>query len=73
MLGRWGEGERSLAEIGERGHGRLMHEDGLAREYKEAAGAIGADQLATIHLYVWHHGEPKRGDADSRRDRRQRR
>ena len=57
--GALGEGERSLAEIGERGHGRLMHEDGLAREYKEAAGAIGADQLATIIYTSGTTGNPK--------------
>ncbi len=53
------EGERSFAEIRERGHGRLMHENGLGREYKEAARAIGEDQLATIIYTSGTTGTPK--------------
>ncbi|MCY4599511.1 MAG: long-chain fatty acid--CoA ligase [Acidobacteria bacterium] len=42
------DGETTLAAVQERGHQRLMTEDGLARRYKEAAAAIDAEQLATI-------------------------
>ena len=54
-----GEGERSFAEISQRGHERLMHENGLGREYKEAAGKIAADQLATIIYTSGTTGNPK--------------
>ena len=54
-----GEGERSFAEISQRGHGRLMHENGLGREYKEAAGKIADDQLATIIYTSGTTGNPK--------------
>ena len=42
-----------------RGHQRLITADGLGREYKEAAMAIPADQLATIIYTSGTTGEPK--------------
>ena len=54
-----GHEELSLAEAVERGHRRLMTEDGLGREYKERATAITPDQLATIIYTSGTTGEPK--------------
>ena len=54
-----GHEELSLAEAAERGHRRLMTEDGLGREYKERATAITPDQLATIIYTSGTTGEPK--------------
>lgn len=51
--------EYSLAEIGERGHHRLMTEDGLGRIYKERAHAIEPDALATIIYTSGTTGHPK--------------
>ena len=51
--------EYSLAEIMERGHHRLMTEDGLGRIYKERAHAIEPDALATIIYTSGTTGHPK--------------
>ena len=51
--------ERSLADACDQGHTRLMQEDGLGREYKEAAVAIPTDQLATIIYTSGTTGDPK--------------
>ena len=51
--------EYSLAEVIERGHQRLMTEDGLARIYKERAHAIEPDALATIIYTSGTTGHPK--------------
>ena len=51
--------EVSFDELASRGHQRLMHEDGLAREFKEAAYAIRADDLATIIYTSGTTGTPK--------------
>ena len=55
--------EYSLAEIIERGHHRLMTEDGLGRVFKERAHAIEPDALATIIYTSGTTGHPKGGDA----------
>ena len=49
----------SLAEIMERGHHRLMTEDGLDRIYKERAHGIEPDALATIIYTSGTTGHPK--------------
>ena len=54
-----GREELSLADATDRGHRRLMAEDGLGREYKERAAAIAPDQLATIIYTSGTTGEPK--------------
>lgn len=54
-----GREELSLAEATDRGHRRLMTEDGLGREYKERATAITPDRLATIIYTSGTTGEPK--------------
>ena len=54
-----GHEELSLAEATDRGHRRLMTEDGLGREYKERATAITPDELATIIYTSGTTGEPK--------------
>ena len=54
-----GREELSLADATDRGHCRLMTEDGLGREYKERATAIAPDQLATIIYTSGTTGEPK--------------
>ena len=54
-----GHEELSLAEATDRGHRRLMSEDGLGRKYKERATAIAPDQLATIIYTSGTTGEPK--------------
>ena len=51
--------EYSLAEIIERGHHRLMTEDGLGRIFKERAHAIEPDALATIIYTSGTTGRPK--------------
>ena len=51
--------ECSLAEITERGHHRLMTEDGLGRMFKERAHAIEPDALATIIYTSGTTGHPK--------------
>ena len=51
--------EYSLAEVRERGHHRLMTEDGLGRIYKERAHAIEPDALATIIYTSGTTGHPK--------------
>ena len=51
--------EYSLAEIRERGHHRLMTENGLGRIYKERAHAIEPDALATIIYTSGTTGHPK--------------
>jgi long-chain acyl-CoA synthetase len=53
------DGEHSLAEMLGRGHDRLRHENGLGREYKEAAMAIRPDALATIIYTSGTTGDPK--------------
>ena len=52
-------GECSLADIVDRGHQRLMTEDGLARVYKERGQAIDPDALATIIYTSGTTGHPK--------------
>ena len=54
-----GRAELSLAAATDRGHRRLMTEDGLGREYKERATAITPDRLATIIYTSGTTGEPK--------------
>ena len=56
-------GERSLAEVVDRGHQRLMTENGLGRVYKERSQAIDPDALATIVYTSRHHRAPQRGHA----------
>ncbi len=51
--------EYSLAEIRERGHQRLMTENGLGRIFKERAHAIEPDALATIIYTSGTTGHPK--------------
>ncbi len=51
--------EYSRAEIMERGHHRLMTENGLGRIYKERAQAIEPDALATIIYTSGTTGHPK--------------
>lgn len=51
--------EYSLAEVMERGHHRLMAENGLGRIYKERAQAIEPDALATIIYTSGTTGHPK--------------
>ena len=51
--------ELSFGDVQEHGHHRLMKEDGLAREFKEAAAAIGDEQLATIIYTSGTTGDPK--------------
>lgn len=53
------EAEFAFSEIVERGHQRLMQEDGLAREYKEAAAKIVPDDVATIIYTSGTTGDPK--------------
>ena len=53
------EREMTFAGVRQQGHRRLMRENGLGREYKEAAGAIGAEQLATIIYTSGTTGDPK--------------
>ena len=53
------EREVTFAEVQARGHQRLMVQDGMAREYKEAAMAIRSDQLATIVYTSGTTGAPK--------------
>ena len=52
-------GDRSLAEILERGHRRLMTDDGLGRAFKERAQAIEPESLATIIYTSGTTGHPK--------------
>ena len=54
-----GSGDVSFAEVCQQGHRRLMQEEGLAREFKEAAAAIPDDQLATIIYTSGTTGDPK--------------
>jgi long-chain acyl-CoA synthetase len=51
--------ECSLGEVVDRGHRRLMTEDGLGRAYKERAQAIAPDALATIIYTSGTTGHPK--------------
>ena len=51
--------EYSLAEIIERGHHRLMTEDGLGRRFEERAHAVEPDALATIIYTSGTTGHPK--------------
>ena len=51
--------EVTLAQVAERGHRRLMHENGLAREFKEAVASVASDQLATIIYTSGTTGPPK--------------
>ncbi len=53
------ETELAFAEVIDRGHQRLMREDGLARAFKETAGAIGADDVATLIYTSGTTGDPK--------------
>ncbi len=53
------EREMTFAGVRQQGHRRLMRENGLGREYKEAAGAIGVEQLATIIYTSGTTGDPK--------------
>ena len=52
-------GEVRFADVEGQGHRRLMQEEGLAREFKDAAAAITADQLATIIYTSGTTGDPK--------------
>ena len=54
-----GLGERSLADVIDEGHQRLLSEDGLAREYKEQAHAVEPEALATIIYTSGTTGDPK--------------
>ena len=54
-----GEHELTLAQAQARGHDRLMHENGLGREYKDVAMAIRPDALATIIYTSGTTGDPK--------------
>ena len=54
-----GLGERALADVIEKGHRRLLSEDGLARLYKERAQAVEAEALATIIYTSGTTGNPK--------------
>jgi long-chain acyl-CoA synthetase len=54
-----GMGERSLAEVIDEGHKRLVSEDGLARLYKERAHAVEPEALATIIYTSGTTGDPK--------------
>ena len=51
--------EVGFADVERQGHRRLMQEEGLAREFKEAAAAISKDQLATIIYTSGTTGDPK--------------
>ena len=51
--------EVSFAGVARQGHRRLMQEEGLARQFKEAAAAITEDQLATIIYTSGTTGDPK--------------
>ena len=53
------EQETTLRAVQQQGHQRLMHEDGLGREYKETASALRPDQLATIIYTSGTTGDPK--------------
>ena len=52
-------GERSLAEVVNHGHRRLVRENGLGRVYKERGQAIDPDALATIIYTSGTTGHPK--------------
>ena len=52
-------GEVSFGDVERQGHRRLMQEDGLAREFKEAATTIAEDHLATIIYTSGTTGDPK--------------
>ena len=54
-----GSDATSWIDIVERGHQRLMTEDGLGRQYKERAHAIEPDALATIIYTSGTTGRPK--------------
>jgi long-chain acyl-CoA synthetase len=54
-----GSDATSWSDIVERGHQRLMTEDGLGRQYKERAHAIEPDALATIIYTSGTTGRPK--------------
>lgn len=51
--------ETTLDAVQLRGHQRLMRENGLGREFKEAASALNPDQLATIIYTSGTTGDPK--------------
>ena len=51
--------ERTLAQVVEAGHQRLMTEDGLGRRFKERAQAVEPDALATIIYTSGTTGTPK--------------
>jgi long-chain acyl-CoA synthetase len=57
------EGQRpsvlSLADVAERGHGRLMGEWGVAKQFRDTARAVRPGQLATIIYTSGTTGEPK--------------
>jgi len=52
-------GEHALAEIVDRGHQRLMTENGLGRVFKERSQAIEPDAMATIVYTSGTTGHPK--------------
>ena len=54
-----GFGERSLSDVIAAGHNRLMHEDGVARVYKEQVQAVDPEALATIIYTSGTTGDPK--------------
>ena len=54
-----GPGQTAFADVVDRGHRRLMSEDGLGRIYKERSQAIGPDALATIIYTSGTTGPPK--------------
>ena len=51
--------ELTFADAQAHGHRRLMAENGLAREFKEAVAAIQPDQMATIIYTSGTTGDPK--------------
>ena len=57
--GEGGPGQIALADVVDRGHRRLMRENGLGRIYRERSQAIVPDALATIIYTSGTTGRPK--------------
>ncbi len=51
--------EIGFADVIQRGHHRLMREDGLGRAYKETVSTIGSDDVATLIYTSGTTGDPK--------------
>ncbi|MCH2278948.1 MAG: long-chain fatty acid--CoA ligase [Vicinamibacterales bacterium] len=51
--------EMPLSEVAARGHQRLLTEDGLGRDYREASSRVDPDEVATIIYTSGTTGEPK--------------